>query len=123
MMRRREIMTRLQEIAGGLSGDDRQTLLAFAEFLSERAEKRQPMTPAPLPEPMPRHEGETVVAAIKRLSGQYPMLDRSKLLDPTFHLMGEHVLRGRKTAEIIAELEILFGNAHQALLQRDHSDS
>ena len=116
MMRQNGIMARLQEIAGALSREDQQALLAFAEFLGARAERSNIMIP------MPRTDEETVVAAIKRLSAQYPMLDEAKLLDPTSQLMSEYILRGRKAAEVIADLEKLFDAQYQTLSQREHSN-
>lgn len=123
MMRQREIMARLREIAGALSREDGQTLLAFAEFLAARAEARHPPLHLTRPTPGPGPEGESVVAAMKRLSAQYPMLDKARLLDAASRLMGEHVLRGRKASEVIADLEKLFDSHYQALLQGEHRDS
>ena len=122
MMRQNGIMARLQEIAGALSREDQQALLAFAEFLGARAERSNIMIPPPVPKTMPRTDEETVVAAIKRLSAQYPMLDEAKLLDPTSQLMSEYILRGRKAAEVIADLEKLFDAQYQTLSQREHSN-
>ena len=122
MMRRNGIMVRLQEIAGALSREDRQALLAFAEFLGAHAQERNNMIPPPMTKTMPRPDEETVVAAIQRLSAQYPMLDEAKLLDPTSQLMNEHILRGRKAEEVIADLEKLFDAQYQALLHREHGD-
>jgi len=123
MMRQREIIARLQEIAGALSREDGQTLLAFAEFLAARADERPTPVPLTPPAPGPGPEGESVVAAMKRLSAQYPMLDKAKLLDAASRLMGEHVLRGRKAPEVIVDLEKLFDSHYQALLQGEHRDS
>jgi hypothetical protein len=121
MMRHREMMTRLEEIMRALSRDDRQSLLAFAEFLSARAPRRTEIA-APVV-PMSRPEGETVVAAIKRLSAQYPMLDKAKLLDAASRLMGEHVLRRRKADEVITELQKVFESHYQDLMQGEQSVS
>jgi len=122
MMRQREILARLQEIAGALPREDGQTLLAFAEFLVARNAEGQTPAPLPPPKPGPGPEGESVVAAMKRLSAQYPMLDKAKLLDAASRLMGEHVLRGRKAPEVVADLEKLFDNHYQTLLQGEHRD-
>ena len=121
MMRLRETMARLEQIMEALSGEDRQSLLAFAEFLSTRATGRR--TEDAAPEPMPPPAGETVVAAIRRLSAQYPKLDRASLLDVTSRSMGEHVLRGREAEEVIAELQSLFESRHQDLVHRGHNIS
>ena len=70
---------RLRQIFDTLNEADRQTLLAFAEFLHSRAVPELP------PEKMsiPRPAEESVVAAIKRLTATYPMLNRSELLSGT----------------------------------------
>ena len=101
---------RLLELYRALDGSARETLLAFAEFLAERAGAAAPAPagPPPAPEPVPRPEGETVIAAIKRLSRTYPMLDRSRMLGETSALVAQHVMQGRPAAEVIDELEALF---------------
>ena len=63
MMRQREMMARLEQIMRALSGEDRQSLLAFAEFLHARSAELRTEVAAPVI--IPRPEGETVVAAIK----------------------------------------------------------
>jgi len=88
---------------------DRDTLLAFGEFLASRsAAYRQEAVAPPEPAPIPRPQEESVVGAIKRLSRQYYMLDRSAMLNDTSALMGAHVLQGRPAGEVIDELEALF---------------
>ena len=118
MMRQREMMARLEQIMRALSGEDRQSLLAFAEFLHARSAELRTEVAAPVI--IPRPEGETVVAAIKRLSAQYPMLEKGKLLDAASRLMGEHVLRGRKADEVITELQQVFESHYQDLVQGEH---
>lgn len=88
---------------------ERETLLAFADFLVERAEPH-PREPAVArePRPAPRPEQESVVGAIKRLSHSYDMLERDVLLHETSALMSAHVLQGRSATEVIDELEALF---------------
>ena len=104
---------RLCRIFDALSVTDRDTLLAFAEFLQARA---QPV-PSPSLEihPHPRPAGESVVAAIKRLSATYPMLDKARMLNETSSLMAQHVMSGRPAAEVIDELEALFKQHYQEL--------
>jgi hypothetical protein len=120
-MRQRAIMTRLAETMEALSSEDRQSLLAFAEFLSARAAGLRTVIAAPVPSSC-RGE-ETVGAAIKRLSAQYPMLDKGKLLNVSSRLMSEHVLHGRKTDEVIAELQQVFEKHYQDFVHGDHSAS
>ena len=91
-----------------LAGQDRQALLAFAEFLAERRSATTPGEAVAVPQPEPRPAGESVVMAIKRLTRTYPMLDRRKLMGPTSLLMSQHALQGRAGAEVIDELEVVF---------------
>jgi hypothetical protein len=104
---------RLLRAFRALDGGDRDTLLAFAEFLHGRAaggdaDADTSAVQAPEPVPEPRPQQETVIAAIKRLRRVYPMLDGGKMLHETSALMAAHVLHGRAAAEVIDELEALF---------------
>ncbi len=99
---------RLLDAFRALEPKDRDTLLAFAEFLVARA-------PASVADPRPQEPSvakappnESVVAAIKRLSEGYPMLDRATLLNEASVLMTAHVMQGRPATEVIADLETLF---------------
>ena len=58
---------------------------------------------------------ESVVAAIRRLSTSYPMLDRRRLLNVTSSRMTQHTLHGRPAPEVIDELEQVFAAEYAAL--------
>lgn len=90
---------------------ERDTLVAFAEFLVERTEDAQPVDTQP--KSIPRPDEESVIGAIKRLSETYHMLDRSKMLHETSALMAQHVMQGREATEVIDELEIVFRRYHE----------
>ena len=94
-----------------LSKEQQGSVLDFAAFLANG--------PGSLPvddsEPVPEEsvvievaENETVVAAIKRLSQTYPMLDRSKMLDATSSLMSAHILQGEPAKQVIEKLHQVF---------------
>ena len=110
---------RLGRVFEALSPDDKKTLLAFAEFLLLRAgdaadaDEQGPVEPLRV-DPQP---GESVVAAIKRLSKSYSMLDRGKMLNDTSTLMSAHVLQGRPREVVIKELEALFRRCYQDYLE------
>lgn len=110
---------RLGRVFEALSSDDKKTLLAFAEFLLLRAgdaadaDEQGPVEPLRV-DPQP---GESVVAAIKRLSKSYSMLDRGKMLNDTSTLMSAHVLQGRPREVVIKELEALFRRCYQDYLE------
>lgn len=101
---------RLTKLFRALGADDRRTLLAFAEFLAERGQQpsARQRDVAQTPEVQPRPERETVIAAIRRLSAGYPMLDRGAMLHETSALMTAHVIQGRGAIEVIDDLEALF---------------
>jgi hypothetical protein len=97
---------RLQNIFQQLPSAQQETLLAFAEFLfAQLPPKLQVLAE---PKILPRPLQESVVAAIKRLSQSYPMLDKSLLFHDTSRLMTDHMLHGRDAVAVIDELEALF---------------
>ncbi len=110
---------RLGQVFGALPPEDKKTLLAFAEFLLSRAGAaadacaQGPVEPRRI-DPQP---GETMVAAIKRLSQSYHMLDRGKMLNDTSTLMSAHVLQGRPREVVIKELEALFQRCYEDYLE------
>ena len=103
---------RLQQCYDALADDERRTLLDFAEFLVSRSEPQDNVVDI-TPRHIPRPEDESVIAAIKRLSDVYHMLDRSKMLHETSGLMAQHVLQGRDAVEVIDELETLFQSFYE----------
>ena len=111
---------RLLRLCRKLDAESRRSLLAFAEFLAERAGDARALSGdavVPIPEPVPerRPADESVVAAIKRLRRGYPMLDSGTMLEETSALMAQHVLQGRDAASVIDELEALFEARYAAL--------
>lgn len=108
-----------------LSASDLATLTRFAEFLSgARASALViPSEPVPLvipdPEDIPRPDDERVVAAVKRLSKTYFMLDKKKMLGVTSDLVTQHLLQSRDAGDVIDELERLFRQHYQDLQQSD----
>ncbi len=108
---------KLLKVYAALGKQDRASLLAFAEFLAARGSDSEQAASDPEPaEPkaIPRPDDESVVAAIKRLSESYSMLDRALLLDETSELMTAHLVRGVAAVEVIDRLEELFDRHYQA---------
>ncbi len=101
----------LLKLFQALNPPEREMLLAFAGFLIQRMTPEQ--TVPEEPESLPRPTTETVIAAIKRLSRTYPMLDHSRLLNETSTLMSAHVLQGRDATQVIDELEAVFARHYQ----------
>jgi len=98
----------------------RQSLLDFAQFLLER----HPPAPKVMAEPVsiPRPSEESVIAAVKRLSATYPMLNKDSMLHETSALVAQHLIHGRRATEVIDELEMIFLQRYQAL-QSDEAGS
>jgi hypothetical protein len=111
---------RLAKLYRALGATDREALLAFGEFLAQRAEASQRRPQTVRPDPLERPAEESVVAAIKRLRRAYHMLDRGDLLHEASSLMSAHVLQGRAAAQVIDELEALFARHYAAY--RDAQD-
>lgn len=105
---------KLVDLFRKLSAPDQATLLAFAEFLGRRIisdgvedstrPSEQPLEPLDIPRP----SNERVVAAVKRLSRTFPMLNKNKMLGETSTLVTAHIIQGRDAAAVIDELEALF---------------
>lgn len=103
-----------------LGDEDRRTLLAFAEFLAGRTQPAAAPAPSPEPLVLPRPAQESVIAAIRRLTRTYPMIERGPMLDETSLLMSSHVLQGRDAALVIDDLEALFLRHYQAQQKDAH---
>lgn len=114
---------KLLKLFNRLNSEKQKQLLDFAEFLNQKqtdvdesADKSSVNSTGPLDEPVliPRPEEETVVAAIKRLSKTYAMLNKDDMLHKTSDLMSEHILKGRSAPEVIDDLELMFTEYYQA---------
>jgi len=98
---------KLLSLAERLSPEEQTNLLDYAEFLVSRSSHSlEPDITSPLD--LPRPADETVVAAMRRLSATYPMLNMDKLLHEASGLMSEHIMQGRAAVEVIDELQLLF---------------
>lgn len=109
---------RLVQLYHALSAEQRETALAFLEFLLSR----QPAVAEPAvietPKPIPRPAEESVVKALKRLRVTYSMLDPAKLLHEASGHMQQHLLQGKPAAAVIDELEILFARYYEKHVAR-----
>ena len=109
----------LLKLHASLGIQDRASVLAFAAFLAQRAGEDEENAAPPEPEPIPRPAQETVVAALKRLSASYFMLDKSTMLNETANLMAAHIMQGREAREVIDELEWIFARQYRRLSRGD----
>lgn len=116
-----DLERRLLGLLGKLRAEDREQLLAFAEFLLQRRESAAdgsvPSEPVLEPEPIAPATGETVVGAVKRLRRSYHMLEPKRLLNETSTLMSRHVVGGVPAGEIIVELEAMFARHYECYRQ------
>lgn len=114
-----ESQRQLLDLFNGLDEQNRESLLAFAQFLASRSEGETTTQNHSVQEPKPieRPEQESVVKAIKRLSETYYMLEREQLLDQTSSLMMSHVMQGRDAESVIDELEIVFSEHYRRYLE------
>ena len=102
-----------------LSSEDAQSLLSFAEFLTTRSQSAEPEASLVVNN-IERPVEESVIAAIKRLSASYPMLDKEKMLTDTSSLMMQHVMHGRIANEVIDELEQVFERHYASYSEQEH---
>ena len=91
-----------------LSPRHQASLLDFARFLESTQPDSADNVAWESPLDIPRPEKESVVAAIRRLSATYPMLETSTVLDDVSRLMSQHLLNGRGADEVIDDLEAMF---------------
>lgn len=92
-----------------------QQLLDFAEFLASR--HKVEVKEIALPQEITRPDTESVVAAVKRLSATFPMLNKDKLLNETASLVTQNLIQGRDAVEVIDELEVIFRKEYEILVE------
>ncbi|MBF0176585.1 MAG: hypothetical protein HQL63_07025 [Magnetococcales bacterium] len=101
---------RLLSLWRGLAPPDRETLLQFAEFLTEKS-RRNAVPEVVVPEyplNIPAPPGESAVKALKRLKKSYPMIDADiSLLEKASQILMQKVL-GAPDKEVIEQMERLF---------------
>jgi len=107
----------LASIFEDLPEKDQITLFEFAEFLKSRA----PEPAAKITEPLgiQRPEGESVIAAIKRLKKNYPMVSQKEMLNETSEFMMQHMMQGKPAPDVIDELEVLFESKFKLALVKN----
>ena len=93
-----------------LASDEREMLLTFAEFLAGRSINNQTIQEPVL---IDRPAEESIIAAIKRLSTTYSMIDKSKLLSEVSDKVTGHVVHGQALSKVIDELEVFFKQEYE----------
>ncbi|MES0490695.1 MAG: hypothetical protein ABUK01_11915 [Leptospirales bacterium] len=88
-----------------LNKEGKNQLIDYALFLKNKyGSDPVPQTPLNIPRP----EQESVIDAMKRLSKNYPMISKKKVMGPASELLTMHMMQGRAADEVIDELEQLF---------------
>ncbi len=98
-----------------MDDERRRSLCDFADFLYAQAEPISKEVPAP--EDVPRPQQESVVGAVKRLKVKYHMVESMSVFSAASTLMTDHMVKGRDVVEVIDEMEVLFEDAYDKLLQ------
>lgn len=107
--------TRLLSIFESLNEARKNGLLEYAEFLQAKGDlQTKEVAPAVA---IDRPEEETVVGAIKRLKLTYPMVENMRVFSAASSLMTEHMVNSRDAMAVIDDMENLFEEAYQSLLQ------
>jgi len=115
---------KLIKLFKSFDANTKETLIAFAEFLQNRAtpiddSKKEKSQVATQPIDIPRPEVESVIQAIKRLTATYPMVNKEDILHPISGLMTSHIMQGKKAAEVIDKLENLFEDEYKKTNNKD----
>lgn len=105
----------LVELYEAMDDERKRSLCDFADFLYAKADPISKEIPAP--EEVPRPSQETVVGAVKRLKVKYHMVESMMVFSAASTLMTDHMVKGRDVVEVIDEMEMLFEDAYQKLLQ------
>jgi len=120
-----------------LSAQDQHSLLRFAEFLATGGMTHESATDMvavnnsssgsgqpvvdesviPEPEKIERPEDETVVAALKRMSATYPMLEKTALLNKASELVAQHVMFGKPAVVVIKDIETMFAEVYDKFVE------
>ncbi|MFV1997563.1 MAG: Crp/Fnr family transcriptional regulator [Acidiferrobacterales bacterium] len=109
---------KLLKLIRRLPGEQVKILIEYAQFLdSKHGIEPELQTPQNIPRP----QEERVIAAIKRLRSNYPMLDPTRLLTETSELMSQHLTQGRDATEVIDDLEKAFQSHYESLMKEQES--
>jgi len=105
----------LIELYEAMDDERKRSLCDFADFLYAKAEPV--CKEIPVPQDVPRPPQESVVGAVKRLKTKYHMVESMTVFSAASALMTDHMVKGRDLVEVIDEMELLFEDAYEKLLQ------
>ncbi len=107
---------KLIELYESLDKERQRSLSDFADFLL--AKSGPVLKEVPQPEDILRPEKETVVGAVKRLKLKYHMVESMSVFSAASTLMTDHMVKGRDVVEVIDEMETLFFDEYNKLLDK-----
>lgn len=99
-----------------LDKDRQHSLSDFADFLL--AKSGPVLKEVPQPDDILRPETETVVGAVKRLKLKYHMVESMSVFSAASALMTDHMVKGRDVVEVIDEMETLFFDEYNKMLDK-----
>jgi len=103
-----------------LTDEEVASVLDFAQYLRNRRPVL-PKSPLEIAD-IPRPQDESVIAAIRRLTQTYPMLDRDTVFNEASGLMARHVMQGETSEDTIDQLEALFQSRYASLQAKTAPD-
>jgi len=103
-----------------LTDEEVASVLNFAQYLRNRRPVL-PKSPLEIAD-IPRPQDESVIAAIRRLTQTYPMLDRDTVFNEASGLMARHVMQGETSEDTIDQLEALFQSRYASLQAKTAPD-
>lgn len=110
----------LIDLYEAMDDERKRSLSDFADFLYAQAEPVSKEIPPP--DDIPRPDEESVVGAVKRLKAKYHMIESMSVFSSASSLMTDHMVSGRDKVEVIDEMEKLFEDAYNKLLQENTGD-
>ena len=111
----------LLDVFRKLADVDQQAVQNFSEFLLERNGTAKDENFPAEPLDIERPDEESVMAAIKRLTSTYPMVNKDNMLNETSSLVAQHVIHGKQAVEVIDELEIVFRRHYELHKQEEQA--
>lgn len=118
---RKKMLADIKRISAELADGPLATLHEFAEYLGNKYPCEESRVQEPVA--IPRPGEESVVAAIRRLTRTYPMLDRERLFEQSSAVMSTHILNGLPAQEAIDRLEEIFSAQYEDFLGRSGSSA
>ncbi len=99
-----------------------QSVMDFTFFLLSQQNNHE-QGKIQVPQLIDKQADESVIAALKRLTATYPMINKNGVLDKATLLMSQHLLQGKEKIKVIGELESLFSEKYQQYCDEFYLDN